>query len=304
MAYLMYSLSSILLMIGLATLLHLQFGVTGIVNFGIVGFWGIGLYGMGVFLTTLHIPYILALLMAVALTGVIALGLGAIILKMDGQAVLVATLAFATIMKNLAVTEKWLTKGVKGMGTVPFPFQIGRYSDILFFAILLIIVGILIIYTYKLEAAPYGRLLASIQDNETLARGLGKSTFRHKLIFFTLTSAIVGMFGVLSASLDHFLVPRMLDPGLTFTVWIALILGGRKRVLGGLVGAIITLGIFDLLIETYAPIPSAYAQVVPAIKYSLYGLTLLLILMFRPEGLLGAKKKNITGNLIGRVGRN
>lgn len=301
MAYLMYSLSAILIFVGLATLLHLQFGITGIVNFGVVGFWGLGMYSVGVFMIHANIPYILALLMGTALTGVVALGLGALVLKLDGQAILVATLAFATIVNNLAITEKWLTNGVRGLGTVPFPIDVGRYSDLVFFIILLAVTVILFLYTYKLEHAPYGRLLSSIQDNETLARGLGKSTFRHKLIFFALTSAIMGLFGGLQASLNHFLVPRLLGPGTTFTVWIALILGGRKRLFGGLIGAIITLGIFDLLIETYAPIPTSAAQLVPTIKFMLYGLTLLLILMFKPTGVLGDKKQSVLSEKIEKL---
>jgi len=293
MAYLMYSLSSMLIMIALATLLHLQFGITGIVNFGVVGFWGLGLYGVGIFMIQANIPFILALLLATAVTGVVALGLGVIVLRLDGQSILVATLAFATIINNLGITEKWLTRGVKGLGTVPFPIDIGRYSDIVFFVVLLIVVAILFFYTIKLENAPFGRLLSSIQDNEPLARGLGKSTFRKKLVFFAFSSALMGLFGALSASMNHFLVPRMLGPGTTFTVWIALIIGGRKRIFGGLIGAVITIGIFDLLIETYAPIPSNAAQLVPTIKMMLYGLTLLLVLMFRPAGILGNKKSNI-----------
>ena len=289
MAYLIYSLSSIVIFVALATLLHLQFGLTGIVNFGIVGFWGIGMYGFAVFLLHLHMPYLVALLLATVLSGVVALGLGAMVLKLDGQSILVATLAFATIIKNLTTTEKWLTNGVVGLGTVPFPFKIGRYSDILFFAILLIVTAVLFLYTLKLESSPYGRLLRAIQDNEILARGLGKSTYRQKLIFFSLTSALIGLFGALNASINHFLVPRMLDPGVTFTVWIALILGGKKRVFGGLIGAIITLGVFDLIIEMYVPIPPSYAQIVPTVKLMLYGLTLLLVLMFRPAGILGNK---------------
>lgn len=301
MAYLTYSLTSILIFVSLATLLHLQFGITGIVNFGVVGFWGIGMYGVGVFMIYADIPYIFAILLGTALTGVIALGLGAIVLKLDGQAILVATLAFATIVNNLVITEKWLTNGVQGLGTVPFPIDAGRYSDIVFFVIILVVTAILFLYAYKLEHAPYGRLLSSIQDNETLARGLGKSTFRHKLVFFALTCALMGLFGGLQASLNHFLVPRLLGPGTTFTVWIVLIVGGRKRLFGGFIGAIITLGIFDLIIETYAPIPASAAQLVPTIKYMLYGLTLLLILMFKPTGVLGDKKQSILSERIEKL---
>ena len=82
----------------------------------------------------------------------------------------------------------------------------------------------------------------------------------------------------------------MLSPGVTFTVWIALNLGGRRRILGGLIGVVATIGVFDYIIETYVPIPIVYASMVPNIKYMIYGLTLMLVLMYRPLGILGNKK--------------
>ncbi len=288
--YVMYSLSSILIFVALATLLHLQFGLTGIVNFGIVGFWGLGMYVFGVSLLQYNFPYIVSLILATVLSGVVALALGLVILHLDNQAILMATLAFATVVRYIVTTEKWLTKGVLGLGTIPFPFDLGQYSQFGFFLIILLVTIALLLYAYKLKSSPYGRLLASIQDNEILAQSLGKPTFREKLVFFTITSALIGFFGALNASIESFLVPNMLTPGVTFTVWIALILGGRKKVLGGLIGVIVTIGVLDFLIETYAPIPTAYASLVPTLKYMIYGLTLMLILIFRPLGILGEKK--------------
>ena len=289
--YAMYTFSSIVVFIALATLLHLQFGVTGVVNFGVVGFFGLGMYIFGVFLVQYHIPYILAMLMAAAVTGLVALGLGAIILDLDSQSILVATLAIAAVVEDLVITEKWLTKGVIGLGTVPFPFDLGLYSQVGYFLLALVLTVLIILYAYKLESSPYGRLMFSIRDNEPLARSLGKSTSRQKLIFFAITSALMGLFGTLHASNVHFLVPRMLSPGVTFTVWIALILGGRKRILGGLVGTLATIGLFDFVIETFVPIPaSAQSQLLPVIKLWVYGLTLMLVLMYRPSGILGERK--------------
>ena len=294
MSYLIFSIGVIVMYIAMATVLHLQFGVTGIVNFGFVGFWGLGMYGFGVLLLQYNVPYILALIIATAVTGGVAWLLGKLILDLDSQSVLVATLAFATIVQHLVTTEKWLTKGVVGLGSVPFPFDLGRYSDIGHLAILVVITAGLIWYAYRLEASPYGRLLTSIQDNEVLSRGLGKFTTQQKLRFFTATSAVIGLLGALNASAVHFLVPRMITPGVTFTVWIALALGGRKRVLGGMVGVLATVGIFDFLVETFVPISPQAAQLIPVTKLFLYGLALVLILLFRPAGILGVRRASRT----------
>ena len=289
--YALYTFSSIIVYIALATLLHLQYGRTGILNFGVVGFFGLGMYSFGVLLIQYKFPFLFAMFLSVVLVGVVAFGLGKLILDLDSQSVLVATLAFASIVADLSITEKWLTKGVRGLGSVPFAFDLGLYSQFGFFIFASVLTIILLFYAFRLEKSPYGRLLSSIQDNEVLAQSLGKSTSQQKLIFFTITCALMGFIGILHATNIHFLVPRMLDSSVTFTVWIALILGGRKRVLGGLVGVLATIGIFDFFIETYVPIPASFqSELLPVLKLLLYGLTLMLVIMYRPSGILGNKK--------------
>ncbi len=291
-AYFVYLVSLIVIYVGLATLLHLQFGLTGIVNFGVVGFWGLGMYTLGVLTVQYNVPYLVALLGAAVVTGVAAFILGLLILDLDSQSVLVATLAFATIMSHLVLTQKGLTNGVIGLGTVPSPIEIGSNftSNVILMVVLLVAVGAIVAYAFFMESAPYGRLMRSIQDNETLAQSLGKSTFREKLIFFTVTSTLMGVLGALSGSVEQFLVPRFVSPDITFLVWIALILGGKKRVLGGLIGIIATFVVFDVLVETYVPLPDGYALIVPNLKLVLYGLMLVLVLMFRPLGILGERE--------------
>ena len=290
--YIVHSLSFLLIFIALATLLHMQFGLTGIANFGIVGFWGFGMYSCALLLLKLNIPFVLAVLLATVLTGLISLALGRIILNLDDQAVLVATLAFATFIEYLVITEKWLTNGVLGYGTITFPFNFGKYTEFVYFLIVLVLTVILILYTFKLETSPYGRLLLSIQDHEALSQSLGKPTFRQKLIFFTFTSALIGFFGAMTTPIYNYLFPRMIGPGVTFTIWIALILGGRKRIFGGLIGVLATVGLFEYIVETVVPIPTQYAEMVPNVKFVVYGLTLILVLMFRPFGILGDKKRS------------
>jgi branched-chain amino acid transport system permease protein len=288
MAYLTFVLSNMAILVALATLLHLQFGLTGIVNFGVVGFWGVGLYATGILVVDAQVPFIVALLLATVLVGLLGLVVGWIVLDLDDQAVLVATLAFATIILDLVTTEKWLTKGVVGFGTVPFPFDFGGNTELVFLAVLIFLASLLVLYAWRVRGQPYGRLLVGIRDNEGLARSLGKPSFRQKLVLFTVTSALMGTFGGMSAAYNHFLETNMLGPTLTFAAWITLILGGKRHWAGGLVGVVVIGVIFDILIETYAPIPTtAAASVIPNVKYLLYGLLLVLVIMFRSQGILG-----------------
>ena len=285
--YFVYSLSFLFVFIALATILHMQFSLTGIVNFGIVGFWGFGMYSCAVLLLKLHLPFVPAALLASVLTGIISLLLGRIILNLDNQAVLVGTLAFATIIEYLVTTEKWLTNGVMGLGAINFPFDIGRMTLFVYLVVILLYTVLLLLYVSKLRSSPYGRLLLSIKDNESLSQSLGKATFRQKLVFFAFTSALIGLFGALTSPLYNYIFPRMIGPGVTFSIWIALMLGGRKRLMGGLIGVLATIGLFEYFIETVVPIPTKYAEMVPNVKFAAYGLMLVLVLMFRPLGILG-----------------
>ncbi len=288
MAYMQFVLSNMAILVALATLLHLQFGQTGIVNFGVVGFWGLGLYATGILVVGSDLPFPVALLLATLLVGAVSFVVGWIVLDLDDQAVLVATLAFAAIVLDLVQTEKWLTKGVVGYGTVPFPFDFGNDTELYYLLMLVGLSALVVLYAWRVRGQPYGRLLIGIRDNEGLARSLGKPTFRQKLVLFTVTSALMGFFGGLNAGLNHFLQTEMLLPTLTFAAWITLILGGKRHWAGGLAGVLVIGTIFDIIIEQYAPIPTTeIAAVVPNVKYLLYGALLVLVIMFRSQGILG-----------------
>lgn len=288
MAYLTFVLSNMAILVALATLLHLQFGQTGIVNFGLVGFWGVGLYATGILVVDGGLAFPVALLLATLIVGALAFVMGWIVLDLDDQAVLVATLAFATIVLDVVQTEKWLTKGVVGYGTVPFPFDFGGDTELIYLGLLVALAAAVVLYAWRIRGQPFGRLLVGIRDNEGLARSLGKRTFRQKLVVFVVTSALMGLFGGMSAGLNHFLETNMLGPTLTFAAWITLILGGKRHWAGGLAGVLVVGTIFDIIIEQYAPIPTTeIASVIPNVKYLLYGLLLVLVIMFRSQGILG-----------------
>ena len=294
--YLTYSVSFLAVFMALATVLHLQFYITGIVNFGIVGFWGLGMYLCAIFLLKLSIPFVPAILLAAVATGLVSLLLGRIILNLDSQAVLVGTLALAKTIEELSMTQKNITKGVIGLGTVEMPFDIGRqYTDFVYMLIIVIFLVLIILYAFKIKKTPYGRLLLSIKDNESLSQGLGKPSFKHKVIFFTITCTAIAFLGGLTAPLYSYLYPRMITSTVTFTVWIALLLGGQSKISGGIVGVLATVFVFDYLLTTIIKLPGEYSQIIPNIKYFIYGLSLVFILMFRPSGILGEKKREARG---------
>lgn len=291
MAYLIFSLSLMLIYIGLAQMLHVQFGLLGIPNFGVVGFWGLGMYSVGVMQVQLSMSFVDAMGLTIVLLVIASYVLGRLILRLERQAILCATIAFSAIIALLAVTEKWMTMGVVGLGTIRHPFRVFGLEEMFFFLFLLgLVVGSQILIL-KLHKSRLGRLMVATRDNEELAASLGKDTFKVKIVAFTLTATIMGVLGGLSAPLNQFLTPNMIVPSITFAVWIALVLGGKEHALGAMLGVFVTFGVFDILIETYAPVSPEFAVLVPNLKLFLYGALLVGILVFRPTGILDRKIK-------------
>lgn len=293
MDYLIFSFSLMLVYIGLAQLLHIQFGMAGIPNFGVVGFWGLGLYGTGVLYLTYDVPLFIAIAMASLLSAAAGYVLALLVLQRSGQAVLAATLALSAIIATLIVSEKDITGGVQGLGTIKFPFGDMDGRNIVFMVFILIVVIALVWLSAKLRDSRMGRQLIAIRDNEELAASLGKNTASTKRWVFAVTCGMMGVLGGMSAPLHQFLVPYQLAPSLTFAVWIALVLGGKGHNLGATVGVFVTFGLFDILIETYAPVPAEQAILLPNFKLFCYGLVLIMIIMFRPRGMLGEDKPRV-----------
>ncbi|MCL2856965.1 MAG: branched-chain amino acid ABC transporter permease [Oscillospiraceae bacterium] len=284
-------LSFLAIYVALTVILHLQANVAGVVNFGIAGFWGIGMYATSIFLLRFNINFWISIVLGAIVTGLIALPLARILLNLDGQAVLVGTLAFASIVENQIFVNREITGGSRGLGTIPMPIDVGPYRFIVYGLVVVAFVVALILYAWKLKKAPFGRLLFSIRDNELLSRSLGKPTFRHKIIFFAITCGLIGLFGGLTAPLHSFLLPMMVSPTVTFTAWIALMLGGQSKISGAVIGVLATEFVFFYLLRVILPLPAEAAQMVPFFIYAAYGLMLVLVLMFKPTGIMGGKRR-------------
>jgi branched-chain amino acid transport system permease protein len=300
-AYLLFALFGIVMVIGLALLLHLQMGLAGIVNFGIVGFWGLGQYAFGVLLVKVDWPFgapwpfILSMLFGTLVAGLSGLIVGWLIADLETDGILVGTLGFAAIVWILATTEKSLTGGAYGMGGLDFPFDIGtqKMNELLWLGILVVIVGGLLFYVARVHRSPYGRLLIAIGRNEPLARSLGKATFRVKLTLFAVGAGGIGLLGAMYGVILHFISPLNLGIGLTLAAMVCLVVGGSTRVWGAVIGVIAIEGLFDIVIQLYVPLPkSFFQQAFPVLKEMALGAVLMGVFMFRPLGILGDMRRD------------
>ncbi len=309
-SFLITGLFEVVMVIGLALLLHLQLGLTRIANFGVVGFWGIGMYVFGVLYVKVEWPFgdpwqfLACAAVATLVSGAAGLLVGWLVADLDTDGVLVGTLGFSTVVQLLATTEDDLTGGARGLGGLVFPFDIGKVkeNELLWLVITSAVVVAILFFVWRVHRSPYGRLLIAVGGNEPLARSLGRSTFRTKLWLFVIASAAMGLLGAMNGVMVHFLDIGNLGIGVTLAAMAGLILGGTARVWGAVVGVILTVGLFDIVIQSYVPFPKEwYTQAIPVLREALFGLTLILVLLFRPLGLLGDMQRDkLMGKIHGR----
>ena len=309
-SFLITGLVQVVMVIGLALLLHLQLGLTRIANFGVVGFWGLGMYVFGVLYVQVDWPFgdpwqFLACAAAATLVaGAAGLLVGWLVSDLDTDGTLVVTLGFATVVQILATTEDDLTGGARGMGGLRFPYDIGKVKDneLLWLVILSVVVAAILFYVWRVHRSPYGRLLIAVGGNEPLARSLGKSTYRTKLGLFIVASAGMGLLGAMNGVMVRFLDIGNIGIGVTLAAMVGLVLGGTARVWGAVVGVVLTVGLFDIVVQSYLPLPREwFTQAIPVLREAVFGLALILVLMFRPLGVLGDMRRDkLMGKIHGR----
>lgn len=308
-SFVVFGLFFVVMVIGLGLLLHLQLGLVGIANFGVVGFWGLGLYTYGVLYVRVDWPFgdpwrfLMSALGASLLAGLAGVLVGWLISDLDIDGTLVVTLGFAVIVSILAVTDpleqfvfdRPITGGARGMGGLEFPYDIGsiKANELLWLGVIIVSVGCILYYVARVHRVPYGRLLISIGGNEPLARSMAKSTYRTKLWLFAVGSAGMGLLGALYGVRIHFLTPSFVGIDITLAAIVALVLGGSQRVWGAVVGTVLTVGLFEILIQAYLPIPREwFQQALPVVRQMIFGAALIIVLMFRPLGILGAMRRD------------
>ena len=306
-AFLISGLFEVVMVVGLALLLHLQLGLARIANFGVVGFWGIGMYTFGVLYVQVDWPvgdpwqFLICAGLATLVAGVAGFLVGWLISDLDTDGVLVGTLGFAAAVQILATTEHGLTGGARGMGGLGFPYNIGtvKANEFLWLVIAALLVAAILFVVWRIHRSPYGRLLIAVGSNEPLARSLGKPAFRAKLVLFAVTSAAMGLLGAMFGVMVRFLEISNLGVEVTLAAMVGLVLGGSARVWGAVVGVFLTGGLFDIVVQSYLPLPREwYTQAIPVLREALFGLTLILVLLFRPLGVLGDMRRD---KLMGRI---
>jgi len=279
--------------------LNLQFGHTGLVNFGPVAFFAVGGYTAAIL--TAQDPYRavgLGLPWPVGLAAgvLVAVALGALLgfstLRLRDDFLAIVTLAVAEIVHGLIVTVRNVTGGSNGLQNVPRPVASmtgGGGSGELFATVFVFGALALLFYGlfHRLSASPYGRVLRAIRADEQVTETLGKRVFRYKFVVFVYGAAVAGLAGALLVFYNGAAAPGFFTINVTVVVWIGMLIGGAGSDSGVLGGLAIIMG-FQLATRFLNDVvPFITQDQFASLRLVLIGLLLMVIIKYRPEGIWG-----------------
>ena len=271
--------------------LNLQYGYTGMINFGVVAFFAIGAYASAL-LTLAGWPLLPAFLVAMVVAGVVAYPIGLLSLRLSDDYLAVVTLGFSEVVRLLIQQEQWLTHGVQGLPGIPRLFGalgVGEYADLATLGALAVCNAVAVAFMVHLVRSPYGRLIQAIRDDEVAVEAIGKDPRRYKVQVFMLGAGLAGLGGAFYAHFITYLSPDQFLPLVTFYVWIALIIGGTGRTSGAVAGSLILMVFLEGSRFARDWIPGVSEVQMASVRLAIVGLALILFTLYRPQGLMGRR---------------
>lgn len=284
--------------------LNLQWGLTGLFNVGISGFVAIGAYTSAILTTPMTPdriggfgwPILLGWIAAALLTAATAAFTGYATLRLKSDYLAITTFGVAVVVQLVALNAQILTGGPFGVAFIPRPFASVQADPVLFNFANLGVIAAVTLATYlaleRLSRSPWGRVLRALREDERAAIALGKSAQFYRIQAFAVGGAVMGLAGAVQAHFIGFIAPDNYLPTLTFQIWAMLMVGGsgsnRGAILGAMVVWAIWVGSGSL---TAAVVPGDWQARAASLQIVAIGVMLCLILLWRPQGFFGPRRR-------------
>ena len=297
--------------------LNVNFGYTGLLNFGQAGFMAIGGYAMASFVATWGLPFWVGILAGLFFTVVLAFILGIPTLRLRADYLAIVTIAAAEIIRQ-TLGSVTLLKYFGGQdGLIHFeqrfaelnPFServdlgIVNWRPYDFWLLLSgwIIVAFGCLFVFLLMRSPWGRVMKGVREDEDAVRSLGKNVYSYKmqsLIIGGLFGAVAGFY----VALQHTnMNPTWVATDTTFFAYTVLLLGGAARVFGPVVGSIIFWFLITFVDRIFGALTSGADPIMPTwlmtaqqaslVRFIVVGLALMLLMIYRPQGIFGDRRE-------------
>lgn len=286
--------------------LNIVVGYAGLLDLGYVGFYAVGAYTVGVLTSEhAHLSWVVVVPIAIVVAMISGVILGAPTLRVRGDYLAIVTLGFGEIVRLTLVNSEWLG-GAQGISDIPKPpgvelfevpsldwssgapvvdldttstfLKFGINDFVPYYWLALGIIGLVLLFDILVKSSRVGRAWEATREDEDAAELMGVPTFRFKLLAFALGAAIGGLSGALFATKAGFISPDSFILLLSILFLAAVVVGGAGNRWGVIVGAIVV-GYFPERFREFADF-----------RVLVFGLALMLLAIFRPQGLLPPRR--------------
>jgi branched-chain amino acid transport system permease protein len=299
-------LRPIYIMAMLALGLNILTGFTGLLNLGVAAFMAVGAYSYAILTCDIY-PFRFGFWTATGVTVLVGLAIGVFLglptIRLRGDYLAIVTLAFGEIVQDVLKNLDSITKGMQGINPLPAPslwhyhFRTETYQP--WYYLFLGLLAILVLLNRNLHRSRVGRTWISIREDELASSCMGINPMKMKLLAFSLGAAQCALAGALWASfLGSTGEPGNYDFQVSIMALCIVIVGGMGNVGGVLLGSLVIVGVNSIALETLTNFLKAHGLISSSNvfaapgnwKYMLYGLALILMMRFRPEGLLPSRQ--------------
>lgn len=282
--------------------LNIVIGFAGLLHLGVGGFMAIGAFSYSILTCDIY-PFQLGFWIGIAMTIMVCLVAGFLLglptIRLKGDYLAIVTLGFGEIVQDTLRNLEVITRGTQGINPLPPPSFFGYVfessSPIPWYYLLLAFLVAALFISSNLERSRLGRAFLSVREDELAASCMGVDATRVKLLAFALGAAFCGLAGGLWANhLGSSGEPGNYDFQISVTVLCIVIVGGLGSVPGVLVGALVMIGFNSIVLSSVSEwlTSNGYASTTNVLaspnnwKYLIFGLALVLMMRFRPEGLI------------------
>lgn len=263
--------------------LNILYGLAGQLSFGQAGFFAIGAYSVGIATVQMGLSPWVGFFAAIIITTLFGMAVGIPTLRVKGHYLVVATIAFGEIVRQVLLNWQKVTRGYDGivgirpptLGPIALKGEHQIYYAILFFVILAVVVA------WRIRNSTYGRVMLAVKNSEIAAEAMGVDSTRIKVLAFALSALYAGIAGALYSYLFGYISPDAFEFQVSINMVAMLLVGGAGSTLGAITGA----AVLSVLPE--------FLRVSEEYYMFLYGFIFLMILIFLPKGVFGTLRDGI-----------
>ena len=284
MTYLLHIAIIVGIYVILAVSLNLITGYSGLLSLAHAAFYGIGAYVAALMALNFHSNFIINIICGMLLAAVIGVLVAWPALRVHDDYFVIASFGFQVIIFSLMNNWMGLTRGPLGLPGIPRPELFGAKieSQWAFMALVWLLAALTVFVCYRLVNSPYGRVLKAIREDEIFAISLGKNIAYFKLSVFAVGASLAAVGGALYAYFITFIDPTSFTVTESIFIVSIIIIGGLGNIWGAVIGAVILIALPELL--RFIGISQTF---VANIRQIFYGLLLVLMMFFRPQGIIG-----------------